>query len=208
MISCRHVRNILPLPLAFPNDRLQAASVGVEEVDKRAILGIIYLTFSQGGYLGSQGATARQGSFPAPPPCPPSPAPGHPRPGLHLGQPVLRCPRSGPGEVRDAAPCPPGGTPCQPDGHRLRFLPSLFLPGPGPVRAGWSARPAAPAAGTTAGPQALGGDGGAAGDRARRGCHAELQPAGAASGGADGSPGPFPERGASAGQAPAKRGLP
>src|SRR5215467_11963260 len=77
------------------------------------------------------------------------------RPRIHLRQPVLRPPRSGPGQVRDVAPGPRGRRVGQPGGSRVRLLSTVLLRGQGGLRGGRSARPAAAAPRAEAGAQAL-----------------------------------------------------
>ncbi len=118
-------------PADHPMKRESAAPAGV---DAGVMCSIIYLTLTREVELGSQWPAPRQGRFPTSPSCPSSQTPGGPRSSLHLGQPLLRPPGPGPGQVRDAAPRPGGGASGQPDGGHLRVFPSLLLSGPVPAR--------------------------------------------------------------------------
>ena len=78
-------------------------------LDIRPGCGIIFLTLIPEEGCGSRRRFRQQGRRTATPPRPQPPAAGGSRSGLRGWQPVLRRQRSGPGQVRDAAPGPPGG---------------------------------------------------------------------------------------------------
>src|SRR5215472_9211847 len=132
----------------------------------------------QGGRCNQVGPASRQAGSPAPTPCTQPAAELGQRPRLHLWTALLRCPRPGPGQVRDAAQRPPERPLGDRRGRQLRFLAAQLLPGAGAVRRGWPARLAPSAARTKACSQTLRGGRRPAGTGAEGGLLAQPRRAG------------------------------
>src|SRR5215472_4255458 len=172
-------------------------------VDRDCWYGIMYLTHLEEVPLDHRSPRG-QGVSTASPSRPQPTAGSGPRPGVHLRQPVLRPSRSGPGEVRDAAPGSRGRRVGQPGSRRLRLLATVLLRGEGGLRSRRPARPVAPAPGTEAGAQAHRGGRrpapGGAGLRPIPECRAD----GSTARGGARAPGASPQRGTGAGPATKK----
>src|SRR3974377_929019 len=110
-----------------------------ERLDILAMYGVIIFTDADAQNIRSQDSGPSSDRYAQPA------IPGRPRCTVP-GKGILRCSRSGSGQVRNVASCQHGGAFNQPGGNFFRFLSFLLLPNPNSIRSGRGGRAGSPKA--------------------------------------------------------------
>src|SRR5215471_20118907 len=146
-------------------------------IDKALLCGIIMFTVARRNlHLDANAASEKQPRQTHRPTATgdPQPAPRRCDPSAVSGQRVLRCPRLGPGEIRDVATGPCGQAADFPSGQGVWFLEAVVLPSRIPFRAKWLVGIASGEARSKKRSQAHSGSNAVCGRAAQRGAVAEL----------------------------------